>query len=81
MYTAALLKQKQFRFLSTLYSNALPLLRNRGMISKKNGKWNVLYVSLSFILPFSLPAYESQKRRSLYHKNIPMDTNVTYKFV
>ena len=81
MQTGALLKQKQFRFLSTLYSNTLPLLRNRGMINKRNGKWNVLYVSLSLILPFSLPAYESQKRRSLYHKKIPMDTNVSYGFV
>jgi len=82
MLSNILLKQNQlkFKYISTLYATGLPLLKNRGITIKKNGKWNVMYVSLSFILPFSLPAYVSQKRRC-YHKNIPMGANISYGFV
>ena len=64
MLNSRFLKRIHPLFLSGMKTHTSQTPNTKTILRINRGSLNVMYVSLGFVLPFYLPAYESQKNHS-----------------
>lgn len=67
MFATPLIKQRQLISSSVLSPSNLYVVKSLKYLKLKSGVLNVVYVALSLTLPFSFPAYASQRENCNRH--------------